>query len=271
MSEASSRPTEAAGGGEGRYLYCIINDNSELTFGEIGIEDSRVYTIPYENIAAVVHACPAKIYESNDGERVREWIFSHQYVIDAATKKFGTVLPFSFDVVVKGDDKAVKGWLSKEYSKLKRELEKIKDKSEFTVQIFCDKPFFAPIVEEKNEEVKRLKKEIETKPEGMAYMLKLTLDDKIKDAIMAEASNHSQDFYNRIREYTEDVKVDKLSKRVPEKWAGKLMILNLSCLVHNKNVKKLGEVLGKINEIDGFVVRFTGPWPPFSFVELKGD
>jgi hypothetical protein len=33
-------------------------------------------------------------------------------------------------------------------------------------------------------------------------------------------------------------------------------------------VKKLGEVLEEINCKEGFMVRFTGPWAPFSFVRL---
>jgi len=50
--------------GEGRYLYCIINSGAMLNLGGIGIEDSTVYTIPHEDIAAVVHSCMANPYET---------------------------------------------------------------------------------------------------------------------------------------------------------------------------------------------------------------
>jgi hypothetical protein len=42
-----------------------------------------------------------------------------------------------------------------------------------------------------------------------------------------------------------------------------------SCLVHKNNVDRLGEVLEGINSLQGFRVRFTGPWAPFSFVDFQ--
>ena len=44
------------------------------------------------------------------------------------------------------------------------------------------------------------------------------------------------------------------------------MIMNLSCLVAREKYLELGEELGSINGMAGFSVRFTGPWPPYSFV-----
>jgi hypothetical protein len=28
--------------GEGRYIYCIVNNGKEKDFGEVGVEDNRV-------------------------------------------------------------------------------------------------------------------------------------------------------------------------------------------------------------------------------------
>ena len=49
----------------------------------------------------------------------------------------------------------------------------------------------------------------------------------------------------------------------------KKIIAAFSCLVHKEKVKSLGEVLGKINSQEGYAVRFTGPWAPFSFVNME--
>jgi len=256
--------------GEGRYLYCIVNSGAELDLGEVGIENSRVYTIPHEDIAAVVHACQAKPYESKDEEKVKRWIFTHHYVIDQATKRFGTILPFTFDSIVKGDDKVVKNWLSKEHSKFKRELERLKDKSEYTVQIFCDESMLAGKVEGKSDEVRKLREEIEAKPKGTAYLLERRLKGMIKDLVAAKANGYSKKFPAQIKKHADEIKVENPSKRVPEKWKDKLMVLNLSCLVHKDRVEELGNALGEINKQEGFAVRFTGPWAPFSFARLEG-
>jgi len=256
--------------GEGRYLYCIVSGGGELELGEIGIEDSRVYTVPHGDIAAIVHACQAKPYESKDEERVKRWIFAHQYVIDQATKRFGTVLPFTLDSIVKGDDKVVKDWLDKEHPKFKRELERLKEKSEYTVQIFCDESLLARKVEEKSDEVRKRREAIKAKPTGTAYLLERRLEGMFKDLVAVEASNYSKKFFEQIRGHVDETKVENPSKRVPEKWMDKLMVLNLSCLVHKDRVEELGNVLGEINKFEGFAVRFTGPWAPFSFARLEG-
>ena len=261
--------TQAEVGG-GRYLYCIVNGGTELELGEIGIGDSRVYTVPHEDVAAVVHACQAKPYESKDEEKVKRWIFAHQYVIDQATKRFGTVLPFTFDSIVKGSDEAVKDWLGKEHSKFKRELERLNDKSEYTVQIFCDESTLSGKVEEKSDEVRKLRGDAKAKRKGTAYLLERRLEGMIKDLVAAEANGYSKKFLEQIKGHVDEIKAENPSKRVPEKWKNKLMILNLSCLVHKDRVEELGNALGEINKLEGFAVRFTGPWAPFSFARLEG-
>jgi hypothetical protein len=60
----------------------------------------------------------------------------------------------------------------------------------------------------------------------------------------------------------DEIRVEK-TKKTDEK---NQMLINLSCLVDKERSKELGEELEKINEEKGFAVRFTGPWPPYSFV-----
>ncbi len=249
---------------KGRYLYCIINSGAELFFDNIGIEDNEVYTIPHKDIAAVVHSCEAKPYETKDNEKVKEWILAHNYVIDHATKKFGTVLPFSFDAIIRGNDDAVKDWLGGSYEKLKGELERVENKAEYSVQIFCDHEKLKEMLMSTDQEEK-----MEKMSKGAAYLLQKRFELKVKDVISAGISKLASEFGSRIREQVEESKVEENTLQVPEKYKDKKLIVRLSCLVHEDKVEKLGEVLDEINKRDGFAVRFTGPWAPFSFVELK--
>jgi hypothetical protein len=59
-------------------------------------------------------------------------------VIDQAMKKFGSVLPFSFDVILKGDDSAIAMWLDKNYKILRENIENVQGKAEYTIQIYYD-------------------------------------------------------------------------------------------------------------------------------------
>ena len=107
---------------EARYIYCIIHSAAGIEqkedLGEIGIEKQAVYTIPYKDIAAVVHSCQPRPYDTKDRKLAEEWILEHSYVIDHAMKKFGSVLPFSFDVILKGTT-LQSMWLGKNYKTLR--------------------------------------------------------------------------------------------------------------------------------------------------------
>ncbi len=55
----------------------------------------------------------------------------------------------------------------------------------------------------------------------------------------------------------------------PDKYKDKKHLATFCCRVSDELVQELGEVLEDINGKDGFYVRFTGPWAPFSFVCLS--
>jgi hypothetical protein len=266
MSEMQeARETKIA---EGRYLYCIVNCNNELSLGKIGIDGAKVCTVPYKDIAVVVHACSAKPYETKDDEKAKRWIFTHNYVIDKATKRFGTVLPLSFDVIIKGNDDTVKDALSKGYDKLKGELERVKGRAEYTVQIFCDPEKLTEKILSEDQELKELEEKIEKMPKGATYLLQRKLELKTKDMISAGISRLAEEFSSKMREHIEEMKVEETS-RVPEKYRGNKLIVTLACFVSNEKVEGLGRVLEEINNREGYAVRFTGPWAPFSFIKLK--
>jgi len=256
---------------EGRYLYCIVNSGKETDFGHMGIEENLVYTVAFNDIGAVVHRCEAKPYKTEDKEKATEWILTHQYVIDLATKEFGTVIPLTFDTIFKGDEKTVKKWLSEEYHQLKALLAKLEGKAEYGVQIFLENDFVNKMIE-KNEETQKLKKELENKSSGAAYLFKKKLEKRIRLEKEVFTNKHAKDLYDQIKKLVDDVKLESTKSEVPEKWQGKQMILNLACLAHKDNIQDLGNMLGEVNKGEGFAVRFTGPWPPYSFVgEIGGS
>jgi len=252
---------------EGRYLYCIVEARERVSLGEIGIEGKEVYTLPYEDICAVVHNCPAQPYRSDDHELVEAWVITHQKVVEAAWGRWGVVLPLSFDTIVKGEtadsvEQNLKIWLEQEYQNLKMKMERVRGKAEYGVQVFWDLRLAAQDLTETSPEIKKLDEEIKTKPRGLAYMYRQKLENLIKKGMETKADECFKDFYLRIRKHAQDVRVEKTKSTEP----GWQMILNLSCLVHKDKCRELGEELDSINQLKGFSVRFTGPWPPYSFV-----
>jgi len=251
----------------GRYVYGIVAGGEAESLGPIGLEGSKVYTIPYEDICAIVHDCPTEPYQSEDDEQVKGWIKAHQAVLDRAKERFGMVIPLGFDTVLQpqdetaSPDQVVRDWLKADYERLRTVMERIRGKDEYGVQILYDPKAVGELVAEQSEEIKKLKEEMATKSPGLAYMYKQKLEKAVKADLDRLAEEWFKDFYQRIKRCADDVVVEK-TKKVKDK----VMLLNLSCLVAEERVEDLGEELERIDGTEGFSVRFTGPWPPYSFV-----
>lgn len=255
---------------EARYLYCIASSRMRINFGKIGIENNEVYTINSKDLCALVHNCPPMPYLSEDKEKVKSWLIGHEKVVETAWEKFGTVLPFSFETIIRGDEHRnaesnIKKWLNDEYIILKQKLDKIRDKAEFGIQIYWDSKIVRKKLTEISGGIKNLKKgdtSNTSKSKGLDSKNRQKRDNLIRRQMEVKAEKYSKYFYERIRKCVDEVKVEK-SKRSED---GKQMLLSLSCLLPKEKSKVLGGELKKINKREGFFVRFTGPWPPYSFV-----
>lgn len=260
-SRIAQAETEAVNDNEGRYVYCVGDGGVETDFGEIGVDGNEVYTIPFKDVSAVVHKCPSQPYVSVDNEIVKGWVIVHQGVVDAAWERLGTVLPLTFDTIIKGDDEKVKNWLAEEYEKLREKLNKVEGKAEFAVQIFWDQKIIGHKIAQESGEIRKLSGEMKGKPRGMAYFYKQKIERELKREMEAKADEYFKDFYGRVKKYADEILVEK-AKRERDRQ----MLMNLSVLMTRDKVKPLGEDLAKIKEKEGLDVRFTGPWPPYSFV-----
>jgi len=264
---ASSDKAEVMATGGGRYLYCVADSGEQLSLGPIGIDGSNVHTIPYLDICAVVHECPAEPYNSTDREAVNSWVLAHQKVVDEAWESWGTVLPLGFDTIVMdkdsiGSEENVRNWLQNDYDNLKNKMEKVRGKAEYGVQIFWESQVIAQNLARTSPEISQLEEEMKSQSRGVAYLYKQKLENALKKELESKADQCFRDFYERIRRHVDNIVVEKTK---PGDQTTQ-MIVNLSCLLTRDKTAELGEELEKINNMAGFSVRFTGPWPPYSFV-----
>jgi len=253
---------------EGRYLYCIAEGNIPLNFGKLGLQGEEVYTIPYKDLCAVVHTCPSKPYQSNDQASVQAWVLAHQKVVDKAWDVFGTVIPMGFDTIVQGDatadpEKNINNWFRDDYDALKTKIEKVRDHAEYGIQVFWDSRIISQKIVGESTEIKKLQEEIEFKPKGIAYMYRQKLENLLKKEMEKRADQYFQTFYEKIKPYASELHIEKTKKTSNKHlW----MLMNLSCLLPKNCIEELGDELEQIDVLEGFSVRFTGPWPPYSFV-----
>lgn len=249
-----------------RYVYCILPDIGRDDWGEIGLDGARVYTIGYQDICALVHNCPAEPYQGDDAT-VKEWVWTHGAVIDAAWAQTDSVLPMTFDCIVRAaeghsSDETVVAWLCAEYANFRAQLGELKGKVELGVQIFWQTDAVAAALAGESAEIGRLQTEMAGKPKGMVYFYQQKIEKALKQALEGKADADYRRYFQAITALAEDVHVNKVKRDA----AGRQMLLNLSLLVRKTQVSALGELLDACQADPGVTVRFTGPWPPYSFV-----
>lgn len=242
------------------YLYGVVLSPSGAELGNIGLEGEMVHAVPLDDIAAVIHDCSEKAYLSEDRETLKSWLMAHQAVVELVWEKYGAIVPISFGTVVKGGREALLGWLAKNHGKLASRLAYLSGKAEYGVQLSWDEKEVNEEIIKSDEEIKRLQKEEGISSKGTAYLYQKRMENLIRDGFNKRADEFRNSIHEKMKEITNDVIIEKLKGET----GGQRMIMNVSCLIRRQDEGRLGLILEEAAS-HGCNVKFTGPWPPYSF------
>ena len=105
------------------YLYCVVPATDPMpVLSSPALDGGPVRAVRYQELAALAHVCPPEPYQGSD-EEVRGWVAVHNAVVEEAWGCAGSVLPMSFDVIVRDDaersaEANLVGWLAEHYAAL---------------------------------------------------------------------------------------------------------------------------------------------------------
>jgi hypothetical protein len=243
---------------EGKYVYCIIKTPKQRDFGQIGIGEgsSRVYTVNFGDLAAVVSDTPIRIYDPT-----RENVLAHEFVNETVMREY-TVIPMSFGTLFRTEEDIVE-LLKSTYKAFDDVLEKMNDKIEFGLKVLWDREKVVVRIEEEHEEIRRLKDEINRNAQSSTYFARMQLG-RLVEAALEEAGN----FY--VRDIHEALKPAAVASR-SNKPIGDRMILNAAFLVERDREKHFDEAVKDVSRKyeQLLTFKYTGPWPPYNFVNIK--
>jgi hypothetical protein len=241
----------------GKYVYCIIRSDSHREFGDIGIGGGgRVSTIAYQDLAAVVSDTPIVIYDPT-----RENVLAHEFVNETVMKEF-TVIPMSFGTVFRSEGDVME-LLRSTYQAFSDVLDKMKDKIEFGIKVLWDREKVIANLERENEEIRRLKDEISRHSASSTYFARMQLGRMIESALEETSAFYVGDIHESLR----PVAVASRSN----KPIGDRMILNAAFLVERAREQAFDEKVKDLSRKyeDLLTFKYSGPWPPYNFVNIK--
>src|SRR5439155_8831092 len=246
----------AEGMSRGKYVYCIIDSAEPLRFGPIGIgaEPSDVYTVHYKNLAAVVSDAPLEVLDST-----RENVLAHERVNETVMREH-TVIPMSFGTIFKTRDDIVE-LLRSAAEAFGDVLNKMQNKLEFGLKVLWDRDQSIREVEADDEDISRLKKEISSQ-KGPTYFARMQYGRLVDAALQSRSERYVADVLDLLR----DVSVaSRINKPIGDK-----MIMNAAFLISRDQEgafdTKVKSIAGKFDKL---TFKYTGPWPPYNFVNIR--
>ncbi len=119
---------------EGKYIYSIIQENENRSFGPIGINNREVKLVPYKDISAVVSPTPVINFDRLEEKELTRNVNVHQKVNEVVMKDYD-VVPMAFGIIAPSVDEVMR-ILEKVYLQFKTALKNVAGKAEFAVQVW---------------------------------------------------------------------------------------------------------------------------------------
>lgn len=251
-------PVSAEGESPGKYVYCIIRSHEPQDFGDIGIGEGEgtVYTVHHKDLAAVVSDTPIRIYDPT-----RENVLAHEFVNETVMRDY-TVIPMSFGTIFRTREDILE-LLKSTSGALEDVLDKMKDKIEFGLKVLWNREEAVARLEEEDEEIGRLKEEITKNAQSSTYFARMQLGRMVETGLEETANRYVRDIHDSLK----PVAVASRSN----KPIGERMIMNAAYLIERTAEEDFDDAVKQLSRKyeDLLSFKYTGPWPPYNFVNIK--
>lgn len=179
------------------------------------------------------------------------------------------VIPFKFGTIYHST-KSIRQFVSDYSNSIVQNFDKIRDREEWSVKIYCDRKVLGRKIDELSEEAAYLEKQIMASSPGKAFLLKRKKAGLVEVETDRLCKNYGQQYFDAFKNLSE---AETLENLIPKELTGReeTMILNAGFLVDKEKVRKFLQVVEALEKPDGntgFFIEATGPWPPFSFVSI---
>ncbi|MDA8408116.1 MAG: GvpL/GvpF family gas vesicle protein [Deltaproteobacteria bacterium] len=240
----------------GRYMYAIIPGAQERSFGSIGINGAKVYTICVGEAAAVVSDAPnGKIRPE------RRNFAAHQAVLKTLVEE-GDLLPMSFGNI-SSNGSAVKDFLAKNNSSISKALKRISGKIEMGLRVNLDVPNIFEYLVTTYDELRIARDELIRPNREPSQDDKIELGRLFQNILDSARDQHFETVSKSLAVCCSEIKKNKCRDERE--------VMNLACLINRGAVEKFEDGVFKAASLfdDNFAFDYNGPWAPHNFVDLE--
>ena len=234
-----------------KYVYGIVGSADEESFGRIGIDNSEVCVVRYEDIGTAVSDVPESLKIDVEEAGVHEKAL--QKIMETHT-----VIPIGFGVVAR-DETEIRNVLKRARKKFQHILRNIDHKVQVNVKISWDKAILVSILEE-NEEIRTLSREI---TENSDQSLRIELGKKVKSALDRKKNEYLENIEIALKSLADGFKENKIVDHDT--------LMSASFLVEKRQGQEFNAKLEELERKYKGKLEFKSlsPLPPYNFVNVE--
>jgi hypothetical protein len=140
-------------------------------------------------------------------------------------------------------------------------INKMQNKLEFGLKVLWDRDQAIREVESEDEDITRLKKEISSQ-KGPTYFARMQYGRLIDTALQSRSERYVAEILELLREVSVASRVNKP--------IGEKMIMNAAFLITRDREQEFDAKVKSIAaRFDRLTFKYTGPWPPYNFVNIR--
>jgi hypothetical protein len=238
------------------YVYGVVRAGESLPKLD-GMNGEPVSAVSAGGLAALTSDVPDEFLEAG-----REELLTHSRVLEQVQGR-ETVLPMRFGVVLP-DERAVRDELLEPHrDELEAQLGELDGKVEINLKVLHDEATILREFLAERPDAAELRDSLQGKPAEATYYERIRLGELVAEALEGK------------RELTGAMVIQRLSPHAVAIQASEpvheRMALNASFLVERNAIPGFDEAVEALGEEQGgrIRVKYTGPLPPHSFVELE--
>jgi hypothetical protein len=262
------------------YVYGIVPSDMRVTTLPMGLDDTAVALERSDPVAALVSVLDGKQYapvslETNSGDV--EWLspraVAHDRVLTWASDH-GAVVPLPMFSLFSGSD-AVQTMLRDRATQLSSTLARVAKGREYALRVYRVDAELLDAATSLSPRLRELANTAAAASPGQRYLLERKLEGEKKTELRTLSREIVDDIVSKLTPHVEQTVRSPIPRAADADVVARgTMVLNAAFLVAGDRLEQFQKTLTELvarHGTHGFRFDFTGPWPPYHFVNELAD
>jgi len=260
----------------GYYVYCVAASiPAEEITGEArpaAIEDGAdLELIKADKLTAIISKVPLSTYgESALSDNLADATWTairamrHEHVVEHFARQT-SVVPLRFGTIYLNRS-GVEQMLSDKQEQLIPTIQRLKDRVEWGVNMFCDRATLLDNITKVSPRLREMAEAAKSAPPGQSYLLQKKIEASRTDETKAAVARAADEIESTLKgESDGSVKLRILKVETTEHGELKAKFAFLVPRSRFENFREAAEQLAQRMESSGIRLELTGPWPAYNF------